>query len=138
MNVKFPVNEKVASPDNVARILREVLKAEDSLDQDKEHFWAIGLNAQNRIKYIDLVHLGAVNNCPCAPMEVFRRACIAGVASLIVAHNHPSGHCQPSREDHTATRRLVDAGKVLGIKLLDHIIIGGQSYYSFSDDGSLI
>ncbi len=138
MNVKYPVNKKVASASSVAQVLREVLKAEDSLDQDKEHFWAIGLNAQNCIKYIDLVHLGALNCCPCAPMEVFRRACIAGVASIIVAHNHPSQYCQPSREDHVVTKRLKEAGKILGIKLLDHIIVGSTSYYSFNDDGALI
>ena len=138
MTIKFPVNEKVISAQSVFTILKDILKAEDVLDQEKEHFWSIGLNAQNQIKYIDLVHLGTINQCPCAPMEVYRRACITGVVNLVVAHNHPSGNCSPSHEDYTATKRMKDAGKILGIKLLDHIIVGDESYYSFADDGSLI
>ena len=134
MEIKLPLNKKVVSAKSVNEILTQVLLAEDQLDQEKEHFWAIGLTSQNLIKYIDLVHLGSVNQCPCHAMEVYRRACIMGVASLIVAHNHPSGDPQPSREDQNATSRLKEAGKILGIKLLDHVIVAGEKYYSFCEE----
>ncbi len=135
MNIKFPLKEKIISAQSVYDILNKVLLAEDELDRDKEHFWAIGLTAQNQIKYIDLVHLGSDNQCPCHPMEIYRRACIMGVVSLIVAHNHPSGNPDPSTEDSKATTKLKEAGQVLGIKLLDHVIVGGNGYYSFADEG---
>ena len=135
MEIKFDAEKRVVSSKVVFSILSEVLQTEEELDREKEHFWAIGLTAQNQIKYIDLVHLGAINQCPCHPMEIFRRACIKGIASLIVAHNHPAGNPEPSNEDRIATRRLKEAGDILGIKFLDHIIIGKDRYYSFSDEG---
>ncbi|MCA9407432.1 MAG: JAB domain-containing protein [Candidatus Omnitrophica bacterium] len=137
MEIKLKSKEQVVSSESIKNILGEILKSEDPLDQEKEHFWAIGLDAQNHIKYIDLVHLGAINQCPCHVMEIYRRACIKGIVSLIVAHNHPSGNPQPSREDIRATEKLKQAGDILGIKLLDHVIIADNSYYSFCDDNNL-
>jgi DNA repair protein RadC len=137
MEIKFDAENRVVSSKVVFSILSEVLQTEEEIDREKEHFWAIGLTAQNHIKYIDLVHLGAINQCPCHPMEIFRRACIKGIASLIVAHNHPAGNPEPSQEDRTATARLKEAGDILGIKFLDHIIIGKNRYFSFSDEGAL-
>lgn len=137
MEIKFDTEKKVVNSEVVFTILSEVLQAEDGLDRDKEHLWAIGLTSQNQIKYIDLVHLGAVNQCPCNPMEIFRRACINGVTSIIVAHNHPSGSPKPSNEDRLVTKRLVEAGSVLGIKFMDHLIIGRNGFYSFSDEGEI-
>ena len=135
MEIKLSKSEKVVSSESVFRVLSEILRSEEELDRDKEHLWALGLSAQNHIKYIDLVHLGSINQCTCCPMEIYRRGCIKGIASLIVAHNHPSGDPKPSQEDKMVTLQLREAGKILKIKLLDHIIIGAESYFSFADEG---
>ena len=137
MELQFSSKQKVLSAKSIYEILSELLQGEDELDREKEHLWAIGLNSQNQVKYIDLVHLGTVNTCPCGPMEIYRRACIKGITSLIVAHNHPSGNSQPFTEDRVMTKRLKDAGYILGIKFLDHIIVGHQGYFSFSDEGQI-
>jgi len=137
MELQFSKNEKVVSAKIVYEIVTELLSIEDELDREKEHLWAIGLNNQHQIKYIDLVHLGTVNSCVCGPMEIYRRGCIKGVVSLIVAHNHPSGNPEPSFEDRKMTKRLKEAGEILGIKFLDHVIVGQDKYYGFSDEGQL-
>ena len=76
--------------------------------------------------------------CPSVhPREVFKQAIVANAAKIIVAHNHPSGDSAPSREDRNVTKMLKDAGEIMGIELVDHIIIGDGNYYSFSDSGTL-
>ena len=137
MELKFPENKQVVSANIVFEILRDIQKTEDDLDRQKEHLWAIGLNTQNQIKYIDLVHMGSIKDCPCHPIEIYRRACIKGISALIVAHNHPSGNPEPSLEDRTVTNRLSEAGSVLGIALLDHVIVGKDRFFSFCDEGEL-
>ncbi len=137
MELQFSTKEKILTANSVYKIINELLQGEDELDRDKEHLWAIGLNSQHQVKYIDLVHLGTINSCTCGPMEIYRRACIKGVVSMIVAHNHPSGNPEPSFEDSTMTKKLKEAGDVLGIKLLDHVIVGQGRYHSFSDEGQL-
>ncbi len=82
---------------DVAEILYAVLKSEDEIDREKEHFWAI--DAKNTIKYIELVSLGTLNACLVHPREVFRLAVIKAVAGIIIIHNHPSGNLSPSQED---------------------------------------
>ena len=70
--------------------------------------------------------------------EVFRFSILKAVSSIILAHNHPSGDAQPSREDVTVTRKLAEAGKIVGIEVLDHIIVGdGDAFYSFKEEGAL-
>ncbi len=137
MELQYTTQKQVVTPQIIFEIINDLLKLEDPLDQDKEHVWAIGLNSKNQIKYIDLIHLGSVNSCPCQPMEIYRRACIKGVASLIVAHNHPSGDPKPSYNDIAGTEKLKQAGETLGITFLDHVIVAKEKYYSFSDAGEL-
>jgi len=73
----------------------------------------------------------------CHPREIFRLAVMASAAAIIIAHNHPSGDPTPSQEDHVLTARLVSAGDVLGIRVLDHVVIGDARYVSFADQGWL-
>ena len=127
----------VKCSDSVADICYAILKTESEIDQDKEHFWSIGLDASNKVKYIELVSLGILNQAITAPREVFRLAIVQGVLSLIACHNHPSGSLQPSSEDRKFTGQLHRAGEIIGIKLLDHVIIGKSGHYSFSDEGGL-
>jgi DNA repair protein RadC len=104
--------------------------------ESKEHFIALHLDGKNRIACLDRVSLGSLNQSIVHPREVFKTACISSAAALILVHNHPTGDPSPSREDLDITRRIKEAGDLLGIKLIDHIIIG-ESYLSFVEQGLL-
>lgn len=131
--------KQVSDAETAAEIFRSILSADSEVDQDKEHFWVMGLNTNNVILYVELVSLGTLNNSLICPRETFKMAIIKAAASIIVGHNHPSGDPGPSREDSLITDRLKQAGKILGIELLDHIIIGNnQRYFSFSGKWSAI
>lgn len=132
--VKQPA-QKLSSSLDVAELIRSLLKLESEIDQDKEHFWAIGVSSNNQIKYIDLVSLGSLQSSVVHPREVYRLAIFRGVAALIIAHNHPSGDPTPSPDDTIITRHLVEAGKIIDIKILDHVVVAGGCEYSFADKG---
>jgi len=126
--------KKIENPKDIAEILHAILKREGKIDQDKEHFWTIGLDARNCIKYIELVSLGTLTSNLVHPRETFRLAIMKGVANLVISHNHPSGNVEPSDADLEITERLKKAGQILGIEIVDHIIIGkagGKKYFSF-------
>ena len=90
-------------------------------------------------KYIgeDEISKGTVNQTIAMPREVFRKAIDLGASSIILAHNHPSGDVRPSMDDINLTRRMSDAGKILGINVLDHFVVGHNSYYSFKENGDM-
>jgi DNA repair protein RadC len=106
----------------------------DTIDPDKEHFYVMHLDTRRHILLVELVALGVLNHVIIHPRETFRRAVIAGSASLIVGHNHPSGDVTPSDVDITVTRRLFQAGDILQIPLLDHLVFTETQYYSFRDN----
>jgi DNA repair protein RadC len=127
------------SPDDIARVMRDILLMEDIVDREKEHQWVIGLNGKLRVQYIDLVSLGIVNEILIHPRETYRLAVMKGVTDIIVVHNHPSGETDPSGDDMDITRRLKESGDILGIELLDHLIINSNGdYYSFSEAGIIM
>ena len=96
------------------------------------------LNQKNRVIGIHTVSMGSLTASVVHPREVFKVAILANCASILLAHNHPSGDCQPSKEDRAITTRLVEAGRLLGISVLDHVIIGGEGrYFSFADENLL-
>ena len=129
--------EILSSAKAVADLISSVLAMESEFDQEREHFWTIGLNAKNRVQFIDLVSLGSLTGSLIHPRETFRLAVSRGVASILVAHNHPSGDPTPSRDDIAVTGRLKSAGDILGIQLLDHVIIGNDSgqFISLKEQG---
>lgn len=106
---------------------------------DREHFIALMLNRKNAIIGINTVSVGTLTASLCHPREVFKPAILSNAASIICAHNHPSGDVQPSSEDRILTKRLVEAGKLLGINVVDHIIVGDgtTAYFSFADNDLL-
>ena len=112
-------------------------------DADVEHFVALWLDQKNRVIGLRTVSIGSLQSSVVHPREVFIGCSDGRVASLVVAHNHPSGNTQPSNEDRNLTIRLVEAGKLLGIPILDHIIVGFDMdgtptpYFSFADNGIL-
>jgi DNA repair protein RadC len=102
---------------------------------NKEHFFSLHLNSKNQLIREVLVSIGSLNTSVVHPREVFAPAVRDSTAALIFIHNHPSGDPAPSREDRDCTQRLVHAGQILGIRVLDHIVIGNDDYYSFADAG---
>lgn len=122
------------NPRIIAKILASILQAEDEIDRAKEHLYVIGTNITNKILYIDLVSLGTRSQTLVSIPEIFRRAISKGTDKIILAHNHPSGEVEPSDADRSITKRAVAAGKILEIELLDHVILGGENYYSFKED----
>jgi DNA repair protein RadC len=121
---------------DVARVFQDLFKLEDRIDQDKEHFYVMHVNARQRINLVELVAIGTLNHAEVHPRETFRRAIVEGSDSIIVAHNHPSGDVSPSDNDITVTTRLHKAGEILQILLLDHIIFTTQheQFFSFKDN----
>ena len=107
------------------------------LPLNREHFFSLHLNSKNRFIREVLVSIGSLNMSVVHPREVFSPAVRDSAAALVFIHNHPSGDPGPSVEDSECTRRLVHSGRILGIPVLDHIIIGRDRYYSFSDAGGL-
>jgi len=102
-----------------------------------ESFGVLLLDARNRLLSDDILSQGGWSASVVRPREVFRRALLAGAPALILYHNHPSGDPAPSREDIQITRQLVEAGQLLGIKVLDHLIVGGEGYASLRERGLL-
>ena len=134
MIIRENTKERIRASHTAANIFREVLEERPEEEQHKEYFYMMGLDQQNRVKIIDLVTIGSINSCGVAIREVFRMAIIKDCASIICCHNHPSGNIQPSQEDKTYTKELIKAGKIIGVRVLDHIVIG-DGYFSFADYG---
>jgi DNA repair protein RadC len=125
----------VSEPKAIWNITKDLLKAEDLIDQDKEHLWVFHLNSRNQIKLIELVSLGILNSSLIHPREVFTRAVGERAAQIIIAHNHPSGEVTPSEDDLVITKRLVKAGEILGIELIDHLVVTAIGFTSFKKKG---
>ncbi|HLG04364.1 MAG TPA: DNA repair protein RadC [Bacteroidia bacterium] len=106
-------------------------------DLDHEQFWVILLNRGNKVLRKELISRGGMNATVVDPKLVFRAALSAGASGIVVCHNHPSGGIKASENDIRLTRRLREAAVLLEITLLDHIIVGANSYFSFADDGLL-
>ena len=111
------------------------LLTEEMADEKREIFMAIYLNAKLQIESKSIISIGGISSAPVHPREVFGPAVRKGAAAVVVAHNHPSGDPSPSPEDIDITEKLIRASEVLGIRLLDHIIIGNGCYISLKDAG---
>jgi DNA repair protein RadC len=127
-----------------AKGLLVIQKAHDVLplvmpiaDKKQEHFMCLSLNGANEVIGNRVVTVGLLNSSQVHPREVFAEVISDRAASVILAHNHPSGVLKPSTEDITLTEQMVEAGKILGIPVLDHIIISKKGYFSFKEEGFL-
>jgi len=107
------------------------------MKETKEMFLTAHLDGKNRIICMDLVSIGSLNQSIVHPREVFKTALLSSAAAIILVHQHPTGDPSPSSEDIAITRRLKEAGDIMGIKILDHIIIGDGEYLSFVERGLL-
>ena len=107
-------------------------------DADREHFVVFFVDQKNRVIGMHTVSMGSLTASVVHPRETFKAAILANAAAIVCGHNHPSGDVQPSQDDRAITKRLVKAGKLLGIEVLDHIIIGSKGvYFSFADENML-
>jgi len=119
---------QIRAPSDAAHILMPVIG-----HQEQEHFVVLYLDTRNRVTDRETLYKGSLNTSLVRTAEVFRGAVRRNCAAVIVAHNHPSGDPNPSPEDVALTRRLVDAGKLLEIAVLDHLVIGGNRYVSLRE-----
>ena len=126
--VPVPLRKPQAVYDLVAPLVR---------DLDREHFYGIYLNTRNSVLAVELVSVGSLNASIVHPREVFSRAVQLSAAALILAHNHPSGETDPSQDDLAITKRLSEAGRILGIEVLDHVIVANGSWTSLKEEGHL-
>ena len=120
--------DTLRSAEAAFQVLRQVLA-----DRPTEEFWTILLDSKHRVLGLAQTSVGTLTSSLVHPREVFGPAIRMGAAAVIVGHNHPSGDPEPSPEDLEVTRRLVDAGKLLGIPLLDHLVCGREAYVSLRD-----
>lgn len=139
MDVKLTAEEriKVLNSDDIYGIMQKILLRENQIDQNREHFWVIGLETNNRILFIELISLGSVNKALVEPMEVFSFALQKRAVNIILCHNHPSGELKPSEPDKDVSDRLIQVGIIVDTLVLDHLIISDKSYLSFKDIGLL-
>ncbi len=105
---------------------------------DREAFLVASLNTKNKLLGLNLVSLGTLNQSLVHPREVFKSAILMNALSIVLFHNHPGGDPKPSTQDSEVTKRLTEAGTLLGIKIVDHIIVGYNTFYSFLDEGLLM
>lgn len=129
--VRNPGRPVISSPADVDGLLRGRIA-----NRDRENFVAVLLNTKNEVLEISTISIGTLSNSLVHPREVFKPAVRASAASVVLAHNHPSGKVEPSREDREITGRLVDAAEILGIEVLDHVIVG-DGYFSMKERGML-
>lgn len=102
---------------------------------DREHFVAFDLNVRNRIIARRVISIGSAVGCDAHPREVFKNAILNGACAMILSHNHPSGEPTPSRADIDLTARLREAGELLGITILDHVVVAAEGFVSLSERG---
>ena len=127
-SVKYE-NRRIKNPWDAYKIFNDYID-----DSNKEMFVLMCLNNKNEPTHISTISIGSVNESIATPAEVFKVALLSNANKIMVCHNHPSGDPQPSESDRNITERLYDSGAIIGIKLLDHIIIGDDVYYSFKEN----
>jgi DNA repair protein RadC len=120
-------------PAAVAEVARQLIGP----GEEREHFLLFCLDARSKIKSVATISIGTMGRCWVHPREVFRVAIVAGATAVVVCHNHPSGDCTPSSDDVNITRRLARAGKIVGIPVMDHVILGAGTVFSFREQGLL-
>ena len=129
---KRKVFKGIREAKDAAELIKKLLP-----DNSREHFIGLYLNGAHEMIAYSVIATGVANSCPVHAREVYQPAILSGAVAVLVAHNHPSGECSPSGADRAATKMLKDAGDLLNIKLLDHIIVTDESDYSFMTEEGL-
>ncbi|RIW37770.1 JAB domain-containing protein [Bacillus salacetis] len=131
-NLAYDDRYSIRSPEDGANYVMN-----DMRFLSQEHFVCLYLNTKNQVLHKQTIFIGSLNASIVHPREVFKEAFRRSAASIICIHNHPSGDPTPSREDIEVTKRLVECGKIIGIEVLDHLIIGEKKYVSLKEKGYL-
>lgn len=126
--------EKLSDADRVEPVARAIYR---KLDADKEHFAVLALNNKNWLNGFKTISTGSMTASLAHPREIFRAAISLAAAGVIFIHNHPSGDPEPSADDIDTTRRLTQSAEILGLRVLDHMILGDDKYFSFNERGML-
>ncbi len=126
-----PEKIKISGPKDIFNLLSTYVS------KQQEHFISITVDGANNVLNTRVVFIGTLNKSIVHPREVFAPAFTDRAAAIIIAHNHPSGNIEPSFEDITMTKKLTEAGEILGIDILDHVIVAKKGYYSFKMNGKL-
>ena len=123
----------IRTPSQVETLVRDFIGP-----SDREHFIVVHLSTRHIVTAIETISIGTISASLVHPREVFKSAIVKSSAGIIVAHNHPSGNVNPSEEDLSITRRLVEVGELIGVEVLDHVIVGGESdTYSMRENGQI-
>ena len=132
-SVNYPeLDRKMNAPDKIVKLARDYLHIHE---ETEEYLYMFCMNTKlELIGVFELSH-GNVNSSIFSVREIFQKALLANAVSIILLHNHPSGECTPSRQDIEATKRAVEAGNILGVDVLDHIIVGRPMFTSLKDKG---
>jgi DNA repair protein RadC len=120
----------VRSPEDSYQLLKQFLG-----EVDREYFVVVCLDTKNQPTAINICHIGSLNASIVHPRECFKPAILSNAASILIGHNHPSGQASPSNEDVEVTNRLVEAGRIIGIGVIDHIILGDGEFVSLKEKG---
>ena len=128
--IPLDLGDTIRTPADIANLLIAQMG-----HMDHEEFWVLVLNTKNKLVHLDRLYKGNLNTCYIRVSEVFRQAIRMNAAAIMVAHNHPSSDPTPSPEDNRVTEKIVQAGSMLGIDVLDHVIIGGNRYVSLREKG---
>lgn len=133
LSVNYPeLDRKMNGPEKVVRLAKEFLHLDD---QTEEYLYMICMNSKLELTSVFEISHGNVNSSIIGAREIFQKALLANAVSIILMHNHPSGDSTPSREDIEVTKRIVEAGRVVGVELVDHIIIGRPMFTSLKEKG---
>ncbi|EEL49111.1 RadC family protein [Bacillus cereus] len=132
VRLEYQNRYSIRSPEDCARYMMEEMRF-----LQQEHFVCLYLNTKNQVMHRQTVFIGSLNASIVHPREVFKEAFRRAAASIICLHNHPSGDPTPSREDIEVTKRLVNCGRIIGIEILDHIIIGDHKFVSLKEKGHI-
>jgi DNA repair protein RadC len=137
MNVRLTKEQKikVLNSHDIYYVMQQILLRENKIRRNQEHFWVIGLNNNNKVLFIELIGLGAVNRVNADPPDVFRMAIYKLAVKMVLVHNHPSGTLEVSKGDTNFTDRMLKVGKLINIEVVDHLIITDESYTSLADKG---
>ena len=128
------MERKMSSPERIVKVAKHVLEMDKAPD---EYMYMLCMNTKLNLTGIFEISHGTVSSSIVGTREVFQKALLANAVCIIMIHNHPSGDPTPSREDIQVTKRLVDAGNILGVQVLDHIIIGRPGYISLKERGDM-
>lgn len=127
----------IKDPKDAALFARELFQ---DLDEDQEHFLILSMNKGNKVTGFKYVASGGISSTDIDLRVIFRSALLLGATAIIAVHNHPSGRIEPSPEDHNITNKILQAGRMLGIRFMDHVILGQgtDQYFSFSEQNLIL